>query len=171
MLASFIVGLGLFANPAGPQLQTEQLQTELLQAEQPSMLIRVASTQISVNASAMASIISAFRREHGLGPVTVDPSLMRFAQEHARNMATYNMMGHDVGRSFSERRRGLRARVVVENLGAAYNSAAEAFAGWRDSPSHRANMLDPDMTRLGIAAAPTSNSYYRVFWALAMASR
>jgi uncharacterized protein YkwD len=166
MLASFIVGLGLFANPVGPQLQTKQLQ-----AEEPSMLIRVASTHISVNASAMASIISAFRREHGLGPVTVDPALMHFAQEQARYMATYNMIGHDVGRSFSERRRGLRARVVVENLGAAYNSVNEAFVGWRDSPSHRANMLDPDMTRLGIAAVPTSNSYYRVFWALAMASR
>ena len=166
MLAGFIVGFALFATP--PDLQ---IQFEKLQPQQATTITRVAAAQgVHVNASAMASLVSAFRREHGLGPVTVDSSLMQFARDQARNMATYNMMGHDVGRSFSERRRVLRARVVVENLGAAYGSVAEAFASWRDSPSHRANMLDPAATRLGVAAVPTSDSYYRVFWALALAS-
>ena len=162
MLASFIIAGGLIFNTAGPKGAEAQAES--------SVVVPVAASAVHVNATAMASLVSAFRREHGLGPVRVDSSLMNFAKEQARNMATYNMIGHDVGRSFTERRRSLRARVVVENLGAAYGSVAEAFAGWRDSPSHRANMLDPAMTRLGIAAVPTSNSYYRVFWALAMAS-
>jgi uncharacterized protein YkwD len=169
MLANFIVGIGLLGGLAGSAASDAGAR---LQTEQQNMIVRVTAARVvHVNAAAMASLVSAFRREHGLGPVTVDPTLTHLAHEQARNMAAYNMIGHDVGRSFSERRRGIRARVVVENLGAAYGSVAEAFAGWRDSPSHRANMLDPDMTRLGIAAAPTSDSYYRVFWALMMASR
>ena len=161
MNAAFMLGLGLMVCPANPQAQIEQ----------PDCYVSLAAVQhVNVNAQALASIISAFRREHGLGPVSVDAELNRFAQAHARNMATYNMMGHDIGSSFSERRRSLRARVVVENVGAAYNNVSEAFASWRDSPSHRANMLDPDMTRMGVGAVPTSDGFYKSFWALVMAS-
>lgn len=161
MNAAFMLGLGLIACPAAPDVQLRQ----------PDCYVTLAAAQnIHVNAHALASIISAFRREHGLGPVTVDAELNRFAQAHARNMAAHNMMGHDVGASFSERRRSLRARVVVENVGAAYNNVSEAFASWRDSPSHRANMLDPDMTRMGVGAVPTSDGFYKSFWALIMAS-
>ena len=161
MNAAYLLGLGLIVCPAEPQVQIEP---------PDSCVTLAAAAHVQVNAHALASIISAFRREHGLGPVTVDPELNRFAQAHARNMAAYNMMGHDVGGSFSERRRTLRARIVVENVGAAYNNVSEAFASWRDSPSHRANMLDPDMTRMGIGAVPTSDGFYKSFWALVMAS-
>ena len=161
MLAGIILGIGMVACPAHQELLTRQ----------PSCYVSLAAAaRVQVNAHALASIISAFRREHGLGPVTVDPELNRFAEAHARSMAAHNMMGHDVGTSFSERRRSIRARIVVENVGAAYNNVAEAFASWRDSPSHRANMLDPDMTRIGIGAAPTYDTYYKSFWALVMAS-
>jgi uncharacterized protein YkwD len=47
---------------------------------------------------------------------------------------------------------------------------AEAFSGWRDSPPHRANMLKPGVTRMGIAAVYAPNSKYKVFWTLIMAS-
>ena len=161
MNAAFMLGLGLFVCAAEPEVPTAQ----------PGCGVTLAAAaHVQVNAQALASIISAFRREHGLGPVTVDAELNRFAQQHARNMATYNMMGHDVGMSFSERRRTLRARIVVENVGAAYSNVSQAFASWRDSPSHRANMLDPDMTRMGVGAVPTSDGFYKSFWALVMAS-
>jgi uncharacterized protein YkwD len=47
---------------------------------------------------------------------------------------------------------------------------AEAFSGWRDSPSHRANMLRSGVTRLGIAAVYAPGSKYKVFWALILAA-
>jgi uncharacterized protein YkwD len=158
MLASYVLGLGLMACGADAPVRTEQ---------PPCPITLAAAARVVVNAQAAATIISEFRRSHGLGPVIVDQELMRFAQVHARAMAARNMMSHD---GFSERRRAVRARVVVENVGAAYNNVAEAFASWRDSPSHRANMLDPDMTRVGIAAVPVSDNFYKSFWALALAS-
>ena len=47
---------------------------------------------------------------------------------------------------------GLAGSVAVENISAGYHTLAEAFSGWRDSPPHRANMLNRGVTRLGIAA-------------------
>jgi len=58
---------------------------------------------------------------------------------------------------------------VVENVSAGYHTLAEAFSGWRDSPPHRANLLNRGVSRLGIAAAFSPNSKYKVFWALILA--
>jgi uncharacterized protein YkwD len=46
---------------------------------------------------------------------------------------------------------------------------AEAFSGWRDSPPHRANMLNGNVTKMGIAAAYAPQSKYKVFWSLILA--
>ena len=37
---------------------------------------------------------------------------------------------------------GFDAKVAVENVSAGYHTLAEAFSGRRDSPPHRANMLN-----------------------------
>jgi uncharacterized protein YkwD len=57
----------------------------------------------------------------------------------------------------------------VENIGAGYHTLAEAFSGWRDSPPHRANMLNGNVTKMGIAAAYAPQSKYKVFWSLILA--
>jgi uncharacterized protein YkwD len=69
----------------------------------------------------------------------------------------------------SHRSAGFPVKAAVENVGAGYH-LAEAFSGWRDSPPHRANMLKPGVTRMGIAAVYAPNSKYKVFWTLIMAS-
>jgi uncharacterized protein YkwD len=65
---------------------------------------------------------------------------------------------------------GYPATLAVENVGAGYHTLAEAFSGWRDSPSHRANMLKAGVTKLGIAASYAPNTKYKVFWTLILAS-
>ena len=87
-------------------------------------------------------------------------------------MAAHDKMDHDIGtavhRSASAIRR-FAGSVAVENISAGYHTLAEAFSGWRDSPPHRANMLNRGVTRLGIAAVYSPNSKYKVFWALILA--
>ena len=74
-------------------------------------------------------------------------------------------------RPFAERIRkaGLGGSVAVENISAGYHTLAEAFSGWRNSPPHRANMLNGGVTRIGIAAVYAPASKYKVFWALVLA--
>ena len=80
-------------------------------------------------------------------------------------------MDHDVGRPFHDRIRNspFGGSVAVENISAGYRTLAEAFSGWRDSPPHRANMLNASVTRMGIAAVYAPSSKYKVFWALILA--
>lgn len=125
----------------------------------------------SLDPAAAASLLSDYRKGKGLTTVAVDPVLMQVAQRQARVMAAADSLSHTVGgRTLTTRLKsagfnGLRA---VENVGAGYHTLAEAFSGWRDSPSHNKNMLAPGMTQLGIAAAPAPNSKYKVYWALVL---
>jgi len=140
--------------------------------EQPSVYQDLAAADVTLDAAAAASMISGYRGNNGLAAVAVDPELMRLASEQAHAMAAHDRMDHDIGRPFAERIRNspFRGSVAVENISAGYHTLAEAFSGWRDSPPHRANMLNPAVTRMGIAAAYSPGSKYKVFWALILTS-
>jgi uncharacterized protein YkwD len=139
---------------------------------QPSFYESMATADAKVDAKAAASMISGYRRNNGLGLVTLDDHLMRMAEEQARAMAKKNKFEHDAAGPFAQRvkRSGYDAKVAVENIGAGYHTLAEAFSGWRDSPPHRANMLHSGVTKMGIAAVYSPNSKYKVFWALILAA-
>jgi uncharacterized protein YkwD len=140
-------------------------------AGQPSFYRNLAQGG-QLDPAAAQSMISGYRGNNGLGAVTLDPDLMRLAEEHSRNMAARDKLDHDVGKAFNQRIRGSRfdAKVAVENISAGYHTLAEAFSGWRDSPPHRANMLNKGVTRMGIAAIYSPKSKYKVFWTLILAA-
>ena len=139
---------------------------------QPSFYLDLAQAGAPLDANAAQSMISGYRGNNGLGPVTIDPELMRLANEQAQAMAARDKLDHDAAHPFQERIRksGVDASVAVENIGAGYHTLAEAFSGWRDSPPHRANMLNTSVTRMGIAAVYTPKSKYKVYWALILAT-
>jgi uncharacterized protein YkwD len=138
----------------------------------PTFYRSMASAGAHLDAATAASMISGYRRNSGLGEVTVDPALMRLAEAQATAMAARDKLDHNVTRAFPDRllASGYDAKLAVENIGAGYHTLAEAFSGWRDSPPHRANMLKSGATRMGIAAAYAPGSKYKVFWALILAA-
>jgi uncharacterized protein YkwD len=139
---------------------------------QPSFYRSLAQPGAELDAAAAQSMISGYRQNNGLGPVTLDPTLTRLAQEQAKVMAARDKLDHGAGRSFKDRimTSGFDAKVAAENISAGYHTLAEAFSGWRDSPQHRANMLLNGATRMGIAAVYAPNSKYKVFWSLILAA-
>jgi len=141
-------------------------------AGQPSFYRSLATHGAEVDLAAAQSMISGYRRNNGLGPVTIDPMLTRLAQEQAQIMAERDKLDHSAGRPFQERIKtsGFDAKVAAENISAGYHTLAEAFSGWRDSPPHRANMLLNGATRIGIAAVYSPKSKFKVFWALILAA-
>jgi uncharacterized protein YkwD len=141
-------------------------------SEQPSFYVSMASAESRLDAKTAASMISGYRRNNGLGAVTLDARLMRMAEEQARAMASRNRFEHDAAGPFAQRvqRSGYDAKIAVENIGAGYRTLAEAFSGWRDSPSHRANMLRSGVTKMGIATAYAPQTKYKVFWVLILAA-
>jgi len=59
---------------------------------------------------------------------------------------------------------GLKVQWAGENI-AGNNSAAGAMAAWMQSPEHRANILDPKFTHIGVGVAYGSpyNIYVQEF--------
>ncbi len=160
---SFLVVLafGMFAGCAG----------EYVPRDQPSFYSNLAQPGAQLDAAAAASMISGYRTNNGLSAVTLDPALTRLAEAQAAVMAKRDRLDHSAGKPFVARLRasGYDAKVAAENIGAGYHTLAEAFSGWRDSSSHRANMLLKGATRIGIAAIYTPMSKYKVYWALILA--
>ena len=140
--------------------------------EQPTFYRSLASPVAQLDAATAASMISGFRQNNGLGPVTLDPALMQLAQTQASGMAARDKLDRDTKGEFAKRMKaaGFDPKVTVENVSAGYHTLAEAFSGWRDSPPHRANMLKDRVTRIGIAAVYTPSSKYKVYWALILAA-
>ena len=141
-------------------------------AEQPTMYLSMANGGARLDPQAAASMISLYRQNNGLGGVTVDPELMKLAEQQSQAMASRNKLDHDVKAPLPKRLNGAGypATLAVENVSAGYHTLAEAFSGWRDSPPHRANMLKNGVTNLGIAATYAPNTKYKVFWTLILAS-
>jgi uncharacterized protein YkwD len=141
--------------------------------ERPSFYVSLASEGAAVDAAMAASMISGFRANNGLGAVEVDPELMRMAADHAHAMAAKDKIDRSAGHEFAGRlgKAGFDGKAAVENVGAGYHTLAEAFSGWRDEPTHRANMLKGGVTRIGIATVYAPQSKYKVFWALIMAAK
>lgn len=130
----------------------------------PSIYLPLATDNAHLDVEAARDMISAYRRNRGAAPLTVDPELQRLAEAEAASMALADRpskaqtVKSAVGRlGFSE---------VNANLSAGYHTLAEAFSGWRESAPHEATMLDPKATRMGIATAYAPGSKYRVYWAL-----
>ena len=138
---------------------------------QPSFYRNLTQPGAELDAAAAASMISGYRANNGLPAVALDPELMRLAQAQAEVMAKRDKLDHGAGKPFVQRLKtsGYDARTAAENISAGYHTLAEAFSGWRDSNPHRANMLLPGATRMGIAAVYTPASKYKVYWSLILA--
>ena len=139
--------------------------------EQPSMYFNMAEGA-KLDSQAAATMISLYRKNNGLGAVAIDAELMKAAERQSQAMASRNKLDHDVKAPLPKRLQaaGYPATLAVENVSAGYHTLAEAFSGWRDSPPHRANMLQNGVTRMGIAASYAPNTKYKVFWTLILAS-
>jgi uncharacterized protein YkwD len=126
---------------------------------------------VTLDPAQATRIFNAYRASQGLGSVRPDPALMAMAQRQADAMARTNTLSHDATGSFASRvhAAGLDAARAAENLGGGYYSTEEAFAGWRASSGHDANLRMKEATRFGIALAKDPQTRYRAWWALVVA--
>jgi uncharacterized protein YkwD len=120
---------------------------------------------------AAAATISAYRVQHGLSPVVVDPTLVKAAAFQAGNNARTGQLSHEIGGSFTSRMAsaGLAKSWAAENLSAGSETLDQVLARWKASPEHNKNMLLPQIRRIGIARVDAPGTRYKRFWALVMA--
>jgi uncharacterized protein YkwD len=120
-----------------------------------------------------AAMITDHRRNHGLGPVVADARLSEIARDLAAAMAARDEVRESLRAAPLNDRLRRRGYTVIttadETVSAGYRTLAEAFSGWRSSPSHDRIMRLRGATQLGIATVPAPSSRFRVYWALVMA--
>ena len=148
----FLAALGLAGCATAPVLNTPGAETGLHGG--------LASKGTIADPLAARDIISIYRHNHGLAPLTIDPELQAAALEKARAMVQADKASGGVG--------GIKRGIVVSNVSAGYHSVADAFSGWRGAPQQNANMLNPNVKRMGIASVYSPHSKYGVFWALVL---
>jgi len=127
-----------------------------------------------VDSREAAQLISAYRRQNGLGGVSVDPTLTRIAAEHSRRMAAANKMAHVLPGQGSFRAKlssgGYFGGTAAENVAAGQKTLADVLEAWRRSPGHNRNLLMAGVTQIGIAVAVAPESRYKTFWTLILGS-
>jgi uncharacterized protein YkwD len=108
-------------------------------------------------ASAERALFEAANRERtakGLAPLRWDESLATAAREHAQLLAQRNVLSHQLpGEPALEdraRQAGARYSVIAENVADGLTPDA-IHSGWMHSAPHRANLLAPELTSVGIA--------------------
>lgn len=153
--AQFPIGVEVDAWPKHTEKKTDVYPTS---ATLKSHALSHSPTWRAQARDALRSLLWGLRQAHGLGKPQADPLLEYIAQAHAQDMQKHAFFGHisptsgDVTQRLQQQHRAY-AR-VVENLARSY-SIDHAFTQWQHSPSHRANLLDPSVTHLGIGIAPS----------------
>ncbi len=144
------------------------------QPEQPAFYQRLDQSYKPVDQAAALSLINTYRQGKGLKPLQLDPRLTAAAQEQADGMAEAGQVRHSLKKTQTLPKRLARANYAyaytAENISAGYWTLAEAFSGWRDSKRHNKNMLNENVTHMGIATRYNPSVKYKVYWALVLAS-
>lgn len=139
----------------------------------PAFYDSMARVDAKVDQQVAAQMISQYRANNNLGPVTVDPVLTAIASSQAKAMAAAGSVNASLPKAQQLSTRmasiGEPDTHAVENVSGGYRTFAEAFSGWRESSKHNAVMLDEKATRLGLATAYAPNAKHKVFWSLVMA--
>jgi uncharacterized protein YkwD len=116
-----------------------------------------AATKASSSESALLSAINGVRAAHGLRPLTFDSTLTLAARAHTREMSSNGVFAHG---AFTTRMHQFHVRgpFVGENLAwgsGSYGTPQGIIRGWLASPLHRANLLRPGFSRIGLGELRT----------------
>lgn len=120
----------------------------------------------------MLGHINAMRSAQGLSPLSRDDGLDEAARVHSNEMAATGELTHvsETTGTPADRVRaaGVSASLIAENV-ALHRSASDAHEALVASDAHRANMLNPNVTHVGLAALRTERGVYvtQLFAALA----
>lgn len=119
---------------------------------------RIQGTTTDLTPSQILAFTNLERTKAGINTLTPNDLLTAAAQAKAENMLTTGNFDHyyqsgentinpwqfilEAGYQYSH---------AGENLGKSFHSSQELVQAWMDSPSHKANLLSPDYTEIGVA--------------------
>jgi hypothetical protein len=147
LVLTLAVPVLLSQTPAAPVVQAARAESFPAKAEQ------------------LFSLANQARAAQGLGILKWDPALAAAALQHCMRMAAEGPIAHRYGGEpdLTERasQAGAHFSLIEENIAVGSNPA-RIHQGWMDSPGHRANLLSPDIDRVGVAVVSTGELIFAV---------
>jgi hypothetical protein len=132
-------------------------------AQAPSLDLR--AVQIQPESWQIVMLANQARAEARSGPLQWDPALAAAARQHCLRMAAEGPIAHRYGGEADVADRagqaGARFSLIEENV-AIGESPESIHDAWMHSPDHRANLLSPDVDRVGVAVVASRGVLYAV---------
>ena len=113
----------------------------------------IGSTASMAYVNRIVVLVNARRAAAGLRPLIVSPCATHYAAPWSTHMAATGVLVHQ---SLAPILR-CPARAAGENIAYGTVSADQMMTMWMNSPGHRANILNPRFTRIGVGAVRTTS--------------
>lgn len=122
-------------------------------------------TNVQTAAEQIVALANQARAENSGGRLRWDPELAKAALIHCRRMAAEGPISHryagEPDLAARANQAGAHFNVIEENV-AVGPTAAVIHDEWMHSPGHRANLLSPDVDRVGVAVVASRGVLYAV---------
>lgn len=120
----------------------------------------------------VVDLINDERIQANLDPLQIDRQLSEAAQIHSESMADDDFFSHygvDGASPFDRiEDAGYRYSIAAENIAAGYQTPEAVVEAWMGSSGHRANILNSDLTEIGVGyeylANDTGLVNYDSYW-------
>ena len=126
-----------------------------------------AASAVSSFEEQVANLVNDIRAQNGLGKLTFNAALSNAARIKSQDMKDKNYFSHtsptygspfDMMKSF-----GISYRSAGENIAYGYSTPASVVDAWMNSPGHKANILNPSYTQIGIGYIQQGNYWTQWF--------
>ena len=115
------------------------------------------------------------RKKRRLGPLKYDEKLAYAARYHAKDMAVENYFDHHSKDRINGRLKKscdifdrieafANYNYLAENISAGQKTPEDVLKAWMKSPGHKKNILNKEMTLLGVGYYENEDSEYGVYW-------
>ncbi len=131
-----------FAMVAATVLSAWIGQSEIARAVEAKFALHTVEQQVVDQTNAQ-------RARHGLPALVVEPALVHTARSHTTWMTSRRSLQHT-------------SRPVAENIAMGQRNAPEVLNSWMNSSGHRANILNRNHRRIGVAAYTAADG--NVYW-------
>lgn len=156
----------LIKGSLGEAVQTQPIpQPAPTPQPQPTPEPPAGSSDLTQDEARMLALVNQERTSRGLKPLTIDSQVAKVARLKAADMVRLGYFDHTsptYGSPFDMMRRyGVTYRYAGENLAGA-STVDAAHVNLMNSPGHRANILNPNFTQVGIGVVEGSR-YGKIF--------
>ena len=124
-------------------------------------MVKKSSKQPTIDTNSILGLINAERQKAGLAPVKMHDGLSKAAMDKGMDMVQKKYFAHankegKHGYNFITDNK-IAYNSAGENLGNGFKDSARLTSKWMKSQSHKANIMNPKYTDMGLAIVPIRN--------------